>query len=56
MDEEKEDKTVKLTVFLQESERKRFKVLCAENDISMSSQVEIWIIEANVQRKHQKNR
>ena len=51
-----EDKTVKLTIFLKESERKAFKVLCAEDDINMSAQVVVWIAEANAQRKRQQNK
>ena len=50
-----QDKTVKLTVFLKESERKAFKVLCAENDTNMSAQCEEWISEANTERKRKKN-
>ena len=43
-------------VFLKESERKAFKVLCAENDTNMSAQVVVWITEVNAQRKRQQNK
>ena len=55
MEEDKEVNRVKLTVFLKEIERKKFKVLCAENEISMSAQCEEWISEANTERKRKKN-
>ena len=42
---EEEDKTVKLVVFLQDSERVRFKVACAKNKTSMSQKAHDLILE-----------
>ncbi|MFB2975331.1 plasmid partition protein ParG [Microseira sp. BLCC-F43] len=40
-----EDKTVKLVVFLSDSERTRFKVACAKNKTSMSQQAHQLILD-----------
>jgi hypothetical protein len=51
-----EDKIVKFSVSLPESERKAFKALCAENGTNMSAQVVEWIAEANAKRKRGQNK